>query len=82
MGGGDLKLALFLGLFLGFPNVIFALYLAFLTGALYSIILIVWKKKRFFKDTIALGPFLVLGSLIALFYGNLISIYLLLHFNI
>jgi len=82
MGGGDLKLAFFLGLLLGFPSVIFALYLAFLTGAIYSIILIVWKKKRFSKDTIALGPFLVLGSLIALFYGDFINLYLLIHFNL
>jgi len=82
MGGGDLKLAFFLGLFLGFPNIVFALYLAFLTGALYSIILIMWKKKSFLKDTIALGPFLVLGSLISLFYGDLIQIYLLIHFNL
>jgi leader peptidase (prepilin peptidase)/N-methyltransferase len=82
MGGGDLKLAFFLGLFLGFPNIIFALYLAFLTGALYSIILIIWKKKSFLKDTVALGPFLVLGSLISLFYGNLIRIYLFVHFNL
>lgn len=82
MGGGDLKLAFFLGLFLGFPNIVFALYLAFLTGAFYSIILIIWKKKRFLKDTVALGPFLVLGSLISLFYGNLIQIYLLVYFNL
>jgi leader peptidase (prepilin peptidase)/N-methyltransferase len=82
MGGGDLKLAFFLGLFLGFPDIVFALYLAFLTGALYSIILIIWKKKRFLKDTIAFGPFLVLGSLSTLFFGNLIKYYLLIYFNL
>lgn len=82
MGGGDLKLAFFLGFFLGFPYIVFALYIAFLTGAIYSIILIVWKKKRFSKDTIALGPFLVLGTLIALFLGNIIQNYLLAYFNL
>jgi leader peptidase (prepilin peptidase)/N-methyltransferase len=72
MGGGDIKLAFVLGLFLGFPNIIIALYLAFLTGAIGGIILILWKKKSLKSTTLPFGPFLILGALICLFWGNLI----------
>jgi prepilin signal peptidase PulO-like enzyme (type II secretory pathway) len=69
MGLGDVKLAFLMGLVLGFPRIIVALYLAFLTGAGLSVIMILLKKKRF-GQTIAFGPFLVLGTLAALFWGN------------
>lgn len=70
MGFGDVKLAFLLGLFLGFPKIIIALYIAFLTGAWISLILVLWGKKKFFGGTIPLGPFLVLGTLVSLFYGE------------
>lgn len=72
MGIGDVKLAFLMGLFLGFPQVIVGLYVAFLTGALVSIILVLWGKKNFFKGTIPFGPFLVLGTLISIFLGNIL----------
>ena len=73
MGFGDVKLSFFMGLLLGIPGVIISLYIAFLTGAFVAIILILWRKKRFFKDTISFGPFLVLGTLITLFWGSLLN---------
>ena len=72
MGGGDIKLVFVLGLFLGFPNIILALYLAFLTAASVGIILILWKKKYLKNTTLPFGPFLILGTLTCLFFGNLI----------
>jgi prepilin signal peptidase PulO-like enzyme (type II secretory pathway) len=72
MGGGDIKLAFLLGLFLGFPNTVVSLYLAFLTGAILGIILILWRKKSFQNATLPFGPFLVLGAVISFFFGNLI----------
>ncbi len=71
MGGGDVKLGAFMGLMLGFPQALIALILSFLTGAIFSIILIIFGKKHF-GQVIPFGPFLVLGSLITLFWGNLI----------
>lgn len=70
MGGGDIKLVFLLGLFLGFPDIIIALYIAFLTGAFLGIILILWRKKEFRKATLPFGPFLVLGTVISLFWEN------------
>lgn len=69
MGGGDVKLGAFMGIMLGFPNAFIALVLAFFSGALVSVFLITTGKKRF-GNIIPFGPFLVLGSLIALFWGD------------
>ena len=69
MGFGDVKLALFMGLFLGWPNILVALFLAFLIGAIVGIGLISLKKKEF-KSEIPFGPFLILGTFIALFVGK------------
>lgn len=69
MGGGDVKLGAFIGIMLGFPQALFALVLSFTTGAIFSIALIILGKKHF-GQTIPFGPFLVLGSLIMLYWGN------------
>jgi prepilin signal peptidase PulO-like enzyme (type II secretory pathway) len=69
MGLGDVKLAGLMGLFLGYPQITVALYLAFLTGATVGVILILRGKKRF-KSEISFGPFLVLATFIAWFWGE------------
>lgn len=61
MGFGDVKFAFLMGLFLGFPGVVAAFYVAFLTGALVAVILILGRKKTW-KSKIAFGPFLVVGT--------------------
>ncbi len=71
MGGGDVKLGAFMGLALGFPNAFLALMLAFLSGALVSLSLIFFGKKKL-SSHIAFGPFLVFGSLISLYWGQII----------
>ena len=67
IGFGDVKYAFFIGFFLSVSQAIIAFYTAFLTGALISIILIMVGKKRI-KGTIAFGPFLSLGVLVAMLF--------------
>ncbi len=69
MGLGDVKLVFFLGFFLGYPNIIVALFLSFLIGAIMGIGLILNKKKEM-KSEVPFGPFLVIGTFIAYFWGN------------
>lgn len=64
MGFGDVKLAFLLGLLLGFPGIIIALYVAFLTGAVVGVILIIGGKKTL-KTKVPFGPFLIFGFIIA-----------------
>lgn len=69
MGVGDIKLAFLMGLVLGFPNILVALFSAFLLGAIIGIGLIISGKKTL-KSEVPFGPFLVTGTFIALFWGQ------------
>lgn len=71
MGFGDVKLAFLLGLLLGWPFTLVAFYVAFLTGAITGVILILVKNKSL-KSQIAFGPFLILGTVVALVWGQAI----------
>jgi prepilin signal peptidase PulO-like enzyme (type II secretory pathway) len=76
MGVGDIKLGFLIGLLLGWPSILVALFLAFMTGAIIGIGLILSNKKTL-KSEVPFGPFLVTGTLVALFYGqSLINWYL------
>jgi leader peptidase (prepilin peptidase) / N-methyltransferase len=70
MGMGDVKLSLMLGAFL-VKNVIVGLFLGFLIGSLSGLILIISKKKKLSQE-IPFGPFISIGSMIALFIGGYI----------
>src|SRR4030043_317985 len=76
MGGGDVKLLAMIGAFLGWKAVILTILLGSLVGSITGIIIIILKGKDF-KYAIPFGPFLSLGAVISLFYGeNIIRWYL------
>ncbi len=73
MGMGDVRLALLLGTFAGYLGgagfVLLAMFMSFLTGAVIGgIAAVVTKGGR--KMKIPFGPFLALGTLIAIFAGR------------
>jgi leader peptidase (prepilin peptidase)/N-methyltransferase len=68
MGGGDVKLCLALGVWLGFPVILPALLLAFLSGSVVGLLLC-WKKGSW-QAEIPFGPFLSTGAAIGFFFGN------------
>jgi len=69
MGVGDIKLAFLMGLILGWPDVLVALFLAFFIGAIIGIGLILTGKKTL-KSEIPFGPFLVTATFLAIFFGQ------------
>lgn len=69
IGFGDVKLAILMGLLLGFPNILAGLFLAFLFGAIIGVILIAKSKKKL-KSEIPFAPFLILGTFLAMFFGE------------
>lgn len=76
MGGGDVKLGVILGLFLGWQQLLVALFLAVFTGALVGVLLVLLRKKGR-RDAMPFAPFLALGTFGAFFWGpELISWYL------
>jgi len=69
MGMGDVKLMGVVGLFLGFKLTVLSIFLSFITGAILSVFLIATKIKGR-KDMIPFGPFIVIGSTIAMIWGT------------
>jgi len=69
MGFGDAKLAFFMGLFLGWPNILVALFIAFILGGIIGIMLIIARKKSL-KSQVPFGPFLIAGTFISFFWGD------------
>lgn len=77
MGFGDVKLMGALGLYFGFSGIIVISLIAFLLGAIISIILIATKKKKT-DEYIPFGPFIVLAAIITIFvpFSTLVEILL------
>jgi leader peptidase (prepilin peptidase)/N-methyltransferase len=69
MGGGDIKLLAMIGAFLGWQGVLLSLLMASLIG---SIVGVGWMVARGADSKLAIpfGPFLSLGALVALFWGD------------
>ncbi len=66
MGGGDVKLLAMVGAFLGWKLAVLTFFIAPFFGAVYGIV----EKIRTKDSAIPYGPFLVLGAMISLFWGE------------
>lgn len=71
IGGGDLRLGLLVGVYLGWEKGLLAIILSYFVGAIFSIYLMLRGKVQG-KTAIAFGPFMVLGIIVSLFYGEVI----------
>lgn len=77
MGFGDVKLMGALGLIFGFSNIIMIAVVAFLIGAVISIILLASKKKKS-SEYIPFGPFIVIGAFIVMLVPHNLMLFILL----
>jgi len=66
MGGGDVKLNAAVGAFLGWKSALLTIFIGSLTGSIVGII----SMKKTGNRKIPFGPFLSLGALICLFFGE------------
>lgn len=69
MGGGDVKLGGVIGLLVGYPGALLALWLAVVSAGVIAIGLVVLGKLGR-KDTMPFGPFLASGAVAALLAGD------------
>ena len=69
MGMGDIKLVALFGAFIGFKNTLLTIFLSSIIGSIAGIALIFFSKAKM-KTRIPYGPYLAIGALIALFYGE------------
>lgn len=72
VGGGDIRLGIFMGALLGFPKVLVALFFAYMIGSLVALPLVFLKQKEM-RSEIPFAPFLAIGTIIALFWGDVIA---------
>lgn len=72
LGFGDVKLVFLMGLMLGFPNIVIAVFSASLIGSVVGSALVFWGKKGW-RSEIPFGPFLVTGSFTAFLWGEFIA---------
>jgi len=69
MGKGDIKVGVILGLIVGYPEVLFALFLSFLLGSIVGLIVIKTAKKSL-KDSLPFTPFLIIATFLTLIFGD------------
>lgn len=69
MGFGDVKLAILLGLILGFPDILIGLFLSFFFGAIIGLGLVAFGGKHI-KSEVPFAPFLIAGTFAAMFFGE------------
>lgn len=76
IGSGDLRIGVFMGFFLGWPMTLLAILVSYIVGSVVSIYLLATKAATG-KTAIPLGPFLVVGTVLAFFFGDkLLELYL------
>lgn len=71
IGGGDIRVGALMGAILGWQLVIVALFASYIIGSIVSIG-IALKKETIRGIQVPFAPFLVIGTFVALFFGNVI----------
>lgn len=69
MADGDMYVAFYMGILLGWPRGMVAMILSFVLGAVIGLLLIA-SRLRSRKDTLPFVPFMVVATLITLVWGN------------
>jgi len=76
IGMGDVKLLVLIGVYMGFPEVVYSLFLGVFVAGLFILIGMLMKKIRL-HDTVPFGPFIAVGTVVYMCFGNvLLSWYL------
>ncbi len=70
VGGGDIRMGALMGAIVGWPGILVSLGCSYVIGSVIALILIALGKKHFKGDTIPMGPFLAVGTLAVLFFGD------------
>jgi prepilin signal peptidase PulO-like enzyme (type II secretory pathway) len=69
VGGGDAWLGLLMGAILGWPMVVVALFLAYISGALVGSVLLLLRRARM-QSQLPFGTFLSAATIVALLVGD------------
>lgn len=72
IGGGDVRMGVMMGVWLGWPTVLVALFMAYIVGAVCGLFLLFLKKKQL-ASAMPFGTFLALGTFVVLLWGGQIA---------
>jgi len=70
MGGGDIKLLAMIGAATGIKGVLFTLFFGSLFGTLSGLLIMLYTRIADTKLKIPFGPFLSLGAIVYIFFGQ------------
>lgn len=69
IGGGDIRLGFLMGIILGWPHILTALFVAYLLGSIISLALLFFGKKSW-TDKVPFGTFLTVATFLTMLYGQ------------
>lgn len=69
IGGGDVRLGVMMGLWLGWQDTVVALFLAYIIGAIFGLFLLVTKKANS-KTAVPFGTFLSVSTVVSMYWGQ------------
>ncbi|MDO8509647.1 MAG: A24 family peptidase [bacterium] len=76
IGGGDVRLGIMMGAWLGWPNILVAIFIAYILGAIVGLGMMLAKQADR-KTAIPFGTFLAVGTFVTMYFGtNIINWYL------
>lgn len=76
MGGGDVKLLAYIGTLVGPWQVFFVLFFSALFGVLFNIPLIAFQRRSLRGEAIPFGPYMIIGAMLFMIYGDAINDFL------
>lgn len=71
IGAGDVKFGILLGLIVPWPQALVMMFMSFVLGAIVGLSLLLLKKRKL-KEKVPMGTFLVVGTFITIFFGEII----------
>lgn len=69
VGSGDIRLGALMGAALSWPLILVALFLAYLVGSVWAVVLI-WLGKKGWKSQLPFGTFLAASTVFTLYWGE------------
>ena len=69
IGGGDVRMGVMMGIWLGWPVALVALLISYMSGAIAGLSLLIADKKHL-SSAIPFGTFLALGTFVAMLWGQ------------
>jgi len=69
IGGGDIRLGMFMGVILGWPLILVALFFAYVGGTLFVLPFLMFGKKKM-ASRVPFGAYLTLATTVTMYYGT------------